>query len=259
MTVSFKKPPINEVALGYTFLVRPDLLIPHLGRFWAEILDVYPNCQHALPIVDGADLGVLGDLPLPRIWFVSADNTRLVQLQQDRLIFNWRDVGEGRSYVRFPAIRAEFERVRDLFQKYVENVTGQPIVATGYNLTYVNIIRRIENWSSVDDVSMVFPDLLWRGEKRFLPRPIEQVWKAKFALPNDFGTILADVQPAKLAKGNDAILKFELTALSGSLGGRPIDFGEWVQVAHDWIVHSFTDLTGDEMHSKVWLLDDGGE
>ena len=259
MAVSFKKPPINEVALGYTFLVRPDLLIPHLGRFWAEIIDAYPNCQHAPPIFDGPDLGVLGDLPLPRIWFVSADNTRLVQLQQDRLIFNWRDVGEDRSYVRFPAIRAEFERVRDLFQKYVASVTDQPIVATGYSLAYVNIIRRTENWSSFGDVSVVFPDLLWRGENRFLPRPIEQVWKAKFSLPNDFGTILADVQPAKLVKGNDAILKFELTALSGSVGGRSIDFGEWVQVAHDWIVRSFKDLTGGEMHSKVWLLEDGGE
>lgn len=257
MAVSFKNPPINEVALGVTFLPRPDLLVPHLGRFWAEIGDEYPQCQHASPILDNADAGVIGELPLPRLWFISKDGTRLVQLQQDRLLFNWRDVGADLPYVRFPAIRAEFERVLGIFEAYVQRLTGEAIHAARYNLTYVNIIKRGEGWTSFEDVDRVFPALRWRSEGRFLPLPVELAWKGTFPLPNDFGTLTASIQPAKLVRGDLPILRFELATDSGSLGGRTIEFGEWVKVAHEWIIQSFRDLTGTEMHSKFWLLEVG--
>lgn len=258
MAVSFKNPPINEVALGIAFLPRPDLLVPHLGRFWAEIGEEYPQCQHASPILENSDAGAISEFPLPRLWFISKDSSRLVQLQQDRLLFNWRDVGTEVPYVRFPAIWAEFERVRRIFETYVERLTGETIHAASFSLTYVNIIKRGEGWTSFEDVDRVFPDLRWRGDGRFLPSPTEVVWKATFPLPNDFGTLTASMQPAKLVRSNLPILRFELAAGSGSLGGREIEFGEWVKVAHDWIIQSFKDLTGTEMHSKFWLLE-GGE
>lgn len=257
MAVSFKNPPLNEVAIGYTFLPRPDLLIPHLGRFWAEIDKTYPRCQHAAPIVDNINTGVLGDLPLPRIWFTSEDDTRLVQLQQDRLLVNWRDTGAGTPYVRFPAVRAEFERVQDLFRTYVERLTSEAIHPATYNLTYVNIIKQGEGWTSTADIGRVFPHLRWHGDERFLPLPSDVGWKGTFPLPDGFGSLTAQVQLAKLVRDNQPILRFELAANSGSLGGNAMEFGKWVELAHHWIVHSFKDLTGEEMHRKFWLIEDG--
>ena len=259
MAVSFKNPPIHEVALGYSFLARPDLLVPYLGQFWAEIQGEYPKCQHAAPIVDNSNFDPIGEFPLPRLWFTSEDGSRLVQLQQDRLIFNWRDIGRDEPYVRFPAIRAEFERIQRIFETYVQRVTGQAIHPAGFILTYVNIIKRTEGWPSFGEVGEVIPDLRWRDEKRFLPPPSELSWVAKFNLPNDFGALTADVRPAKVATSNEPVLRFELAANSGSLGGRAIGFSDWVEVAHHWIVHAFKDLTADKMHSKVWLVEEAGE
>lgn len=253
MAVSFKKPPLHEVAVGVTFLPRPDLLIPHIGRFWAEIEQSYPVCQHAGPIVDGPDVGAFVDLPLPRVWFLSKDGGSLVQLQQDRLIFNWRATSESAKYIRFPAILAEFQRVRDLFFDYVERLTGQPLVSVGFNLTYVNVIKQDDGWTNFENVEKVFPDLGWRSTERFLPHPVEVSWKSKFELPDGLGFLTADIQPVRLVKNAEMAAKLEITAVSGSLGGRDLAFGRWIEVAHEWVVHAFRDLTGGEMHSKFWL------
>jgi uncharacterized protein (TIGR04255 family) len=256
MSVSFKKPPIHEVALSCAFLPRPDLLIPHLGSFWAEIEQTYPSCQHAAPIMDSPDAAMQSDIPLPRIWFTGAEGARLVQLQQDRIIFNWRAVGES-PYVRFPAVRSEFERVLDLFERYVVSRTKEPIRHASYSLTYVNLLNRGEGWSSVADIDKVFPDLGWREGPRFLPTPIERSSSLTFEIPNQMGKLTATLQPGKLVKTSEPVIRFELTATSGSLGGKAIDLGVWTSTAHEWIVRSFKDLTSEHMHRNVWLIEDG--
>lgn len=256
MSVSFRKPPVHEVALSCNFLPRPDLLIPHLGSFWAEIEQGYPNCQHAAPIMDSPDTGLQTDIPLPRIWFASVDATRLVQLQQDRIVFNWRAVGDA-PYVRFPAIRSEFDRVLGLFENYVVRRTNEPIRHASYSLSYVNLINKGEGGSSVADIGSVFPDLGWREDGRFLPPPVERSSSLTFELPDHMGKLTASLQPAKLVRTSEAIMRFELTAASGSLGGKDIDRGAWTNVAHEWIVRSFEDLTSDHMHRNVWLMESG--
>lgn len=257
MTVSFEKPPVNEVALGYSFLARPDLLIPHIGKFWSELEDAYPHTQHAAPIVDNAETAFT-DIPLPRVWFLNSDKSRLVQLQQDRLICNWRGVVAGQPYIRFPPIQEEFQRIRKLFEAYVLRKTGEPVRAAGYSLTYVNLIRSGEGWTPDADLSTVFPDQQWRAGARFLPRPSSVEWKATFQLPNEFGILSATVQPARLVREKTPIIKFELSANSGSLGGRSVELEEWLKIAHEWIVRAFEDLTSPQMHSNVWHAEKPG-
>ena len=257
MAISFKKPPLSEVALGYTFLPRPDLLIPHLGLFWGDVRDAYPGCQHATPIIDNPEFELVSDLPLPRVWLTSGDNARLIQLQQDRLLFNWRDSGDGTPYIRFPSIRQEFERVDALFKAHVHKLTSVALHPTSYTLTYVNLIRSGEGWSSMGDLGEIFPDLTWRSESRFLPRPTEMAWKSTFPLPDGFGSLTAHIQPGKLVRTEAPILKLELNASSGSLGGKVLDMREWVTLAHDWITQAFKDLTSTHIQEKNWQREDG--
>lgn len=256
MAISFKKPPLNEVALGYTFLPRPDLLIPHIGGFWSEISDGYPRCQHAPPIVDSVAPG-MEELPLPRVWFLSKDNASLVQLQTDRFIFNWRDTGAGNSYQRFPAVRSEFERVDALFRAYVAKVSGVDIHPTGYSLTYVNVIKQGDGWGSFSDIGTVFPDLRWHRGSRKLPAPTLVEWKTTFPLQDDAGTLNVHLQSAKMVKDNHPILRFELNAKSNALTGGSFDFENWVGKAHASIVESFKELTGEVMHNEHWLIEKG--
>ena len=80
MAITFDDPPLNEVALGSTFLPRPDFLVPYFGAFWQEISNEFPKVAHPPPIVtpgERLDEGS-GIFFLPRIWMLSADSATLV-------------------------------------------------------------------------------------------------------------------------------------------------------------------------------------
>lgn len=251
MAVTFRNAPLNEVALGYSFLPRPDILIPHVGKFWGAIAEAYPRCQHAPMIIDETQASMFMDMPLPRVWMISEDDTTLVQFQQDRLIFNWRERGD-RPYVRFEAVRTEFERVRTLFEAFTQELTGTPVVPTAYSLTYVNLIRVSDGESIKCAFTKVFPGLGWLGHAGSLPDPLTVEWKATYSVPNGDGTLTATIQPARLGHGGPQFFKFELSVSSGSLGGRHVEFDGWVTVAHNAVLHAFEGLTSEEIRRSVW-------
>ena len=242
--------------MGYSFLPRPDLLIPHIGRFWAEVADDYPSCQHAAVVVDNLEQPPLGmDLSLPRVWLLNDDTGFLIQLQQDRLLFSWRDLGRGGKYVRFPAVRAEFLRVHGLFCAYVKRLTQVPIQPTTFTMTYVNLIRSGEGWSGFQDHAQVFPAFRWEAPAGGrLPQPKSASWRLDFELPGGLGGLAASLAQGILKMDGSPILRLELTANSGAIAARDLALEDWCTGAHDTIVHTFKDLTGPEMHSKYWAL-----
>ena len=113
MAIDFEKPPINEVVIGKVYETRTDLTIPYFGRFWDLVKDEFPTCEHAIPIVDQPAanmLAALGSL-LPRVWFIGQDATRLIQLQQDRFYYDWRQTpGQSENYVRFDSIYKQYRK-----------------------------------------------------------------------------------------------------------------------------------------------------
>jgi uncharacterized protein (TIGR04255 family) len=259
-TPSFLTPPLNEVSIGQGFLPRPDLLIPHMGQFWTQIRDAYPACEHASPIIDAGseDAGFLdpaSGAPLPRVWLLSADSTQLIQLQRDRILFNWRQRPNNAEYVRFPTILAEYKRVRDAFATYVNEVSGVPPQPSAYSLMYVNLIPAGNGWETADDFKKVFRDVGWKGGARFLPKPMDVQLRFAFKLPDEFGSLKVHAHQAIRQSDKTRLIKFELAASSPPLGGKHIDFDEWVGVAHEWIVNGFKDLTTDRMHAQYWGIE----
>lgn len=257
MSLTFEKAPINEVVVGQVFLPRQDVLVPHFGEFWVKALqEQYPKCSHAAPLV-APNESPLSDsstgLPLPRVWYISGDGTRLVQLQQDRLYTNWRQSAAGEEYIRFPRIAEEFEAVFSRFQEFIVRLSDQPLRTVGYELTYVNIIGKGPEWQSAGDIGLVFNDICWNGQKRFLSPPKRIAAKFEFELPNQLGSMVVSLAPAKHRESHEEVFRLELaTAAPAEVVGK-VPFNEWVNVAHDHIVHGFKDLTTDAMH-KYWGL-----
>lgn len=256
MAVNFKKPPLNEVALGQAFLPRPDLLLPYFGRFWAKLGAQYPRCEHAAPVLDSSQSQLPVDPasggPLPRVWFIDETGGRLVQLQQDRLVVNWRDTGDGAEYVRFPAILQQFEYARRLLDEMLREETGVPTQPARYTLHYVNTIQNGEGWHTAADVGEVFRDICWRAGPRFLPAPEHAGFRWGFSLPRELGRLDVSLAPALLTRDKSRVMKFEIVATSPGLGGTSIEFDDWVSVAHDWVVNAFKDLTQPDMHRQFW-------
>jgi uncharacterized protein (TIGR04255 family) len=253
--VTFARPPINEVGIGEVFVPRQDLLVPHFGRFWERIREKYPGCGHAAPVVLAPGPVVIDQAsgaPLPRVWFLTPDGSQLVQLQQDRIHVNWRATTPQSEYVRFPAIREEFERVSKLFDEFLVEETKQERVLRRFELTYINIIPQGQGWHSYGELGKVFRDFKWTGRNRFLPSPNRVAMRIEFSLPDNYGTLAVAINPARLVEGNADVIQMEITATSGSAPSASRQ--DWLDVAHHWVVEGFKDLTTPSMHKDVWQL-----
>ena len=139
---------MTEVAIGLQFAPIQGLRQPHIGLFWSRLRSRFPTVadQHPLP-----HLPLVAALPqpfqiqfsqqsypLPRTWLISEDGTQLVQLQADRLVFNWR--GEGVKYPRYDTLRPLFESVLGDFQAFLAEEGLDPTVPEQIELAYVNTI-----------------------------------------------------------------------------------------------------------------------
>lgn len=250
-------PPLNEVALGQVFLPRADLLIPHLGSFWDRVKSDYPKCAHAPPVgsAAGRDFEVLNELPLPRVWFLSLDGSCLVQLQRDRLISNWRSVPNGSPYSGFEQLKAEHQRIWAALQDHVLDLTETALTATGYALTYVNIINRGDGWTTPGDQSRLFPSLGWHAGTGRLPAPELHTWSVAFPLPDAPGSATASVQAAKRVQTSEQVLRFEINVESGQLPTDGLSVADWADRAHSFARRLFEGLTDPMLHTQAWNLD----
>ena len=256
MALTFAKPPINEVVIGQRFSQRPDFLVPHFGQFWMQLIDDYPAVSHMPPLVE-AEREPVVDLSsgsvLPRIWFSSSDETRLVQIQQDRLYFNWRQTEAVKpAYPRFPAIRAEFDRVFGIFSTYVERELGTPLSLGLLDMSYINVI----NYEDVDvespkDFGRVLRDFAWRDEQRALPPPRSVGQRHEYDIDEATRLIITSGSASRVSDGSK-VLRIELTAREMQLGLKPRD--QWIADAHEAIVSGFKDVTTAEMHDECWQL-----
>lgn len=254
--VEFEAPPVVEVVCGVVY--APLLLTaPHLGLLWLRYADDLPTTADKPPLIPGVQDGaseLTVRLPeLPRVWFVSADERRIVQFQVDRLHFNWRKQADGDRYPRFGRVFDEFARhlgTLDGFLRDAEHPVTRP---SQYELTYVNRVPLGPSFTGLDKLGRVLPDFAWRESERYLVAPDSFRATLSFVLPESLGRLLLNVRTVRRKTEGDIELAMDLTA-RGAAGLIPMD--EWFDRAHSAIVHAFTDLTGADMH-REWGRKEG--
>lgn len=250
---NFEAPPINEVVCGVVFERLSSFTAPFVGLLWDEYRADFPKSQPAsLLISDETKTLTLEEFQFPRIWFVHKDERTLIQVQNDRLLFNWRKVEPGDAYPRFTYVIKEFREHFEHFNKFIsKHDLGVLEVKTG-ELSYINHIPAGEDYDLLADIGRMLPDVSWqRREGRFLPTPKIVTWRALFELPNGKGTLTAKVDTGRRKTDNREILVLDLTA-RGPLIGSVEAMWEWFRVAHDWIVQGFADLTDPKVQTEIW-------
>ncbi len=254
MGITFDAPPLAEVSLGCTFLPRPDFLVPHFGAFWERIKKDFPDVAHAGQIVNINDGPLLGDdgIMLPRVWYVSADKARLVQLQQNRFHFNWRKTSDSAAYVRFPAIHAQALGLWDVFGAYVLEATGSAIQPLSNELTYTNIVSSAGK-SPFELADDTLRDAAWCRGQRFLDAPTALAHSYTFEVPGNVGDMSVVIATGRRADDGSGVLKIDLTVRGRS--GEEQRLGPWALKAHDLLIQAFKDLTTPAMHQH-WKLRD---
>jgi uncharacterized protein (TIGR04255 family) len=252
----FDAPPLVEVVLGTFFVTQKRLHGGHTGLFWGGIREQYPQYEDHPPLRTQRDgqahrFSLSTSPPMPRAWFIDATGTRLVQLQNDAFLYNWRRAGKKDDYPRFEPIWEKFRENWGVFCRFAEEEQlGKPKAHMG-EVTYVNHIPKDEFWPKLVDVSKLIGFLH--------PTPAEGAemdsldCSLQFRDGNERGRLNIQLSKAIDQSTGEQLLRFVLT-VRGKLPKPEAGIeanANWYSFAREWIVRSFADMTTEEAH-KMW-------
>lgn len=250
----FKRPPVNEVALAVQFAPL-DVGAYGLAQLADDLSEVDPghhniverNPLPALP-PKGGHRGIslqLVDSPNPPLlWLLDQSGHRLIQLQRDRLVVNWRKLSPDEEYPSFAAILPRWEAAWSQLQSAAATQDAGEVVPNACEVSYFNAVD-ISPEQTQDLVSA------WSGTNSdgFLPPPIEARLSLRYPLPDGQGTLAIDLSPAVGPGG--AVTLLRMTARGWPVEPTENHVLDFFHLAHEWIVRGFTSFTNPSMH-EVW-------
>ena len=256
----FQAPPLKEVVLGVQFSAPKGYQQIHAGGVWSLYRGAYPEVQEQPPLAP-----VFETFGLPhqrslvpqfsfatgashdRFWFVRPDGDELIQFQQDRLLHNWRKIGDGtKPYPRFEAMIERFtEEIRTL-QKFLAGLAPQTLLINQCEISYVNQIeiQGVENsapsdWlrflnfgdSTPDDFSLTLREVI-RDPKG-----------------NPQARLTCEAASAVLPSG-EGVIQLTFTVRGPPKGGDVQSALDFLTVGRERIVWRFAELTTEMAHKK---------
>ncbi|MCR8724250.1 TIGR04255 family protein [Frigidibacter sp. ROC022] len=253
--VDFESPPVIEVVLGVSFSRLEKFMIPHFGGYWKSLSGEFTKIEDQPPIVgENRDFA---ETTIPsRVWFSNDAGTRLIQLQQDRFIFNWRrQDGDPNEYPEFSKIFPEFVAAFSHFQDFLsKEKIAEDVAVEGLELTYVNIIKFDSIHCCVQRPGDAFVDHRRDvSRERFLPEVQDFSWVSVYEMPKQMGKLSVDAKSAKLSVSPKArVIRLLLTAKGAPASFDDDGFQMWFDCAHDQIVNGFADITDESVQRRVW-------
>jgi uncharacterized protein (TIGR04255 family) len=259
----FDNPPVIETVLSVQFHALKRLAVPHFGLFWQQIRGAYPNFQVQPPLsatIEDFSGQALPQLtisleglssPPVRCWFISQDGMRVLQIQNDRFIYNWRKSSRTDEYPRYETVRRQFEAEWKTFSKFLESEgLGIPEINQG-EVTYINHIEQVDDKGQPLALKAMFPSWTNSYSGTFLPDPITVECMAVYEMPANRGRLYIDFKPAIRHIDGKRIIVLTLTARGAPAGPMLTDALEWFDLGHEWVVRGFADFTSDTLH-KQW-------
>ena len=261
---SYRRPPVAEVMCSLQYAPVANMHMAHVGRYWAAIQSDFPLVDEKLPaprVVERTDhapateppRNLFDQMPWPRTWFLEQTRRRLIQVQRDRFIYNWRKLDPADDYPRYDPISEEFFEHWQGFLDFLRSLDLPSPVPDLCELTYVNVIPQGDGWRTIQEGCGLFSFVDWHGQTDFLPPPHEVRGLLRFDMPDNQGRLQVDLNPARwTVTGDLPVLRFSLTARGGPAGDvTPHSLRCWFDLAHEWIVKGFTELV-DRKTDQLW-------
>jgi uncharacterized protein (TIGR04255 family) len=251
----YGNPPVVETVLGVEFPALDRWSIVHFGLLWHQLRKDYPEFSVHPPLLPESARSaspfplVFGPEPPVRCWFANKEAGRLIQVQRDRFVLNWRREGV-QPYPRYAKyVRPAFEQSWGRFVSFLtENAIPLP-QASVCEVTYLNHIGQGEEWSTLADLPNVVRG--WSPPAGpFLPLPEIADFDLRYPI-SDTDHLAVQLRRAIRATDKVDILQLTLTARCRP---RSTDLDELLRcfdLGRYWIVNGFTELTTERMHS-VW-------
>ena len=264
---AFGAPPVVEVAVSVQFSEIDDLDAARLGMAWQKYRQEFPNVEVQPRLGRALEHGgppgpvkvklQLGEVPPPiRMWFLSENGTRLLQVQQDCFAYNWRKLNTDIAYPHYDKVRDDFVRQLEKFMQFLGEEGLGDLEPDQAELTYVNHIPAINEQGGLSPLERHF--CLWAGipSEAQIPEPEMVSLQTQFAFrqgENLLGRLYVQLQSRFFTRDNSPVYHLQLIARGAPVAEQPGLQGvlEFLDQGHVWIVRSFADITTKEMH-EIW-------
>jgi uncharacterized protein (TIGR04255 family) len=244
-----------------------------LSEFWPSIRASYSELEKHPPLPPVAEtfdnslpqvqirLQSFGGATPLRYWFLDEPRVQLVQVQPDRLVFNWRKV-EGTE--RYPGYAVLLPQFIELLRAFLacEQVAAAGIPVDWVEIQYINPIEIEPHEGAGHGPLANILNMLVEDPPRGSLPPVEDTQlqeRFRITWPNGesrgrlYLTAVPAFTPARApeaAKTPAYILTLLARGRRGTEGETIDAVGDFLNVGHDLIVHGFREVTTTEMRAR---------
>jgi uncharacterized protein (TIGR04255 family) len=266
--VGFLHPPLNEVIFSVQFETSVIDEVVALSDFRPTIVGDFPDLQKhppLLPVSETFDFSppqvtlkfesITGAMP-QRYWFLSPDQTKIIQVQPDRLLFNWRQVEGSEAYPRYDVLAPEFFAVLQKFLACCSTEEAGTKVAW-VELQYVNAIEVSDDSQTHGQLARILNFLVQDPPTReVLPEVEDTQLQQRFRICDDDGKprgrlYLSAVPGLRQATEQRAYIVTLLARGRPDSGSIEEGVSGFLATAHRLIVNGFREVTTKDMH-HLW-------
>jgi uncharacterized protein (TIGR04255 family) len=186
-----------------------------------------------------------------RCLFHHVSEDRLIQLQNDRFVLNWRRGDSDEKYAGYERIRLICEREWERFNRFLDASSIKRPVLRACEVTYINQLEKGNGWDSFGDLKKVIRNWTDGAGSNFLPAPSAIAMSVTYPMPDTRGTLTVQLEPAVRLNDGVEILQLVLTARGKPESAETSALLAWFDFGHEWIVRGFDGFTARAMH-EIW-------
>jgi uncharacterized protein (TIGR04255 family) len=224
----FSRPPVSEVALSIQFASIARFQNSYVGLLWERLRNEYPNVSEQPPLAAAFEtfggapaaafppflIETLLSPPMRRFWFEGADSRELLQVQQDRIVHNWRKRESEEEYPRYEAIRSRFSSDVATFRDFLVSENLGEVRPNQCEVSYINNIELPGEVNFHQQLHRSTP--MWTGSfsGSYAPEVENTTLQSRFVLREEgkpYGRTYVTFAPWFLAADNRPIIRLEIT------------------------------------------------
>ena len=256
----FRKPPLNEVVVGVQFAQPRGYSQIHAGEVWGLFKSDYPLVAEHPALAPSFEVfgrletpqmpfGIITGASHDRFWFLSPHQEELIQFQHDRLMHNWRKVGDQTNeYPRFEKMIEKFEHELQKLEAYLATLAKQTLTISQCEVTYVNHFPcegegscAADKWIKFLEFETDQPDDLNLTIRRTIHGPENR----------PIGRLIIEAATALTQAERRRVIRYSLTTRGiPSQPDIPAAL-EFLKLGREIVVKAFTDTTTESAHS-IW-------
>lgn len=193
-------------------------------------------------------------VPPLRYWFLTAESTRLLQVQHDRFVLNWRKLETEEKYPHYDNLNSLLTEEFDRFESFLLDEGLSPPAPDQVELTYVNHLPAGPPKARRQPLQGMVR--LWSGQPTGveLPEPDEVALSASYLMRSEDkprGRLHINLESRYRIADTAPLYVLNLLARGAPDGPGLAGAMSAMDRGHEWIVQNFAAITTEEMH-KIW-------